>query len=271
MLPLIFAVFLAAAPPPNERVEFIVSELTNAGFSRSEAEAFFQDPRLKLYPRHEVQPRKIDWDKVVAQLVEPESVGRGEKFLQEYADVLNRAQQDFGVDKEVLAGILRLESNFGSYTGDYVVFNVFYTTMMNSEEESRWKWFAANLIALAVYCKNTGNDCFDVRGSYGGALGPAQFLPKSAELYGADGDGDGIVDLAKPIDAIYSAANFLVKHGWHQDNAAALGKYFGAGTGYPRAVLAYKEALKKLRTQDSPPPADPESPKTKPDLIIETN
>ncbi|MBI1956379.1 MAG: lytic murein transglycosylase, partial [Acidobacteria bacterium] len=171
MLAAILAIFLVSSPVPNERVAYVISELINAGFSRQQAEAFFQDSRLKMYPPREVQPRRIDWDKVTAQLVTAESVGRGEKFLRDYADVLNRAQQDFGVDKEVIAGILRLESNFGSYTGDYVVFNVFYTTMMSSEEESRWKWFAENLVALAVYCKTTGNDCFDVRGSYGGALG----------------------------------------------------------------------------------------------------
>ncbi|MBI1956037.1 MAG: lytic transglycosylase domain-containing protein, partial [Acidobacteria bacterium] len=136
------------------------------------------------------------------------------------------------------------------------------------EEESRWKWFAENLVALAVYCKTTGNDCFDVRGSYGGALGPAQFLPKSAELYGADGDGDGVVDLAKPLDAIYSAANFLVKHGWHQDSTVALAKYFGAGNGYPRAVLAYTEALKQ-QVSDSAP--DSAGQKTDSDLILTTN
>ena len=271
MLAAFLAIFLASSPAQNERVEYVISELTNAGFSRQQAEAFFQDSRLKMYPPREVQPRKIDWDKVIAQLTAQNSVERGTKFLLDYSEILHRAQQDFGVDKEVIAGILRLESNFGTYTGDYVVFNVFYTTMMNSEEESRWKWFAENLIALAVYCKNTGNDCFDVLGSYGGALGPAQFLPKSAELYGADGDGDGVVDLAKPLDAIYSAANFLVKHGWHQDNAVALSKYFGAGNGYPRAVLAYTEALKQRRAQDSPPPAGPESPKAGPELIIKTN
>ena len=271
MLAAFLAIFLASNPAPNERVEYVLSELVGNGFSRQEAEAFFNDSRLKMYPPIEVAPRKIDWDKLIAQLVAPESIGRGEKFLRDYSDILNRAQQDFGVDKEVLVGLLRLESNFGANTGNYVVFNVFYTSMMRSEEERRWKWFAENLIALAVYCKNTRNDCFRVQGSYGGALGPAQFLPKSAELYGADGDGDGVVDLAKPLDAIYSAANFLVKHGWHDDKAAALGKYYGSANGYPRAVLAYTEALKQHLQAVSASPPDGGGQDTDSDLIIQTN
>ena len=76
MLAAILAIFLVSSPVQNERVEYVISELINAGFSRQQAEAFFQDARLKMYPPREVQPRRIDWDKVVAQLVTAESVGR---------------------------------------------------------------------------------------------------------------------------------------------------------------------------------------------------
>ena len=271
MLATILAIFLVASPAPNERVEYVLSELVGNGFSRQEAEAFFNDSRLKMYPPVAVQPRKIDWDKLIAQLVAPDSVERGSQFLHDNLDILSRAEQKFGVEKEALVGLLRLESNFGTNTGNYVVFNVFYTSMMRSEEERRWKWFAENLIALAVYCKNTRNDCFRVQGSYGGALGPAQFLPKSAELYGADGDGDGIVDPSKPLDAIYSAASFLVQHGWNDDKLAALGKYYGSANGYPRAVLTYTEALKKHLQAGSASAPDGAEGKTDSDLIIKTN
>ncbi|MBI4459312.1 MAG: lytic murein transglycosylase [Acidobacteria bacterium] len=254
----------------NERVEYVISRLAAADFARPEAEAFFRDSRLAMYPAREIAPRVIDWDKVIAQLVARNSVERGVKFLQDHSEILDRAQQDFGVDKEVIVGVIRLESNFGSYSGNYVVFNVFYTSMMRSEEEKRWRWFAENLVALAVYCKTNGYDCFQVQGSYGGAIGPAQFLPKSAELFGADGDGDGIVDLSQPTDALYSAANFLVKHGWHEDKTVALGKYYGSANGYPRAVLAYAEALRK-RLGLAPPPPDPEKSSRDSRVILRTN
>lgn len=248
MLTAILAIFLAASPAQdqqNERVDYVLSELVGNGFSRQEAEAFFRDPRLKVYPPIEVAPRKIDWDKLIAQLVAPESLERGAQFLRGNWDILSQVEQKFGVEKEVLVGLLRLESNFGANTGNYVVFNVFYTSLLGSVQENRWKWAGDNLVALARYCKTTNNDCFQVRGSYGGAVGPAQFLPKSAELYGVDGDGDGVVDLANPRDAIFSAANFLIQHGWREDKIQALGKYYGSANGYPRAVLAYAEALKQ--------------------------
>ena len=246
------------ASAQNERVDYVVAELEKSGFPRAVAEGLFADERVKMYPPREVAPRTIDWDKIIASLVAPQSVQRGEKFHSQYQEILDKAQKDFGVDKTAIVGLLRLESDFGRNTGDYVVFNVFYTSMMRAEEEKRWKWFAENLIALAQYCKKGGYDCLDVRGSYGGALGPAQFLPKSAELFGADGDGNGVIDLTHPLDAIYSAANFLVEHGWHEDQMAALGKYYGSANGYPRAVMAYAEALRKSLGMTPPPPA-PES------------
>jgi soluble lytic murein transglycosylase-like protein len=39
-----------------------------------------------------------------------------------------------------------------------------------------------------------------------GAQGIAQFLPKTWEQFGIDGDGDGVADIWNPIDAIHSAA-----------------------------------------------------------------
>jgi soluble lytic murein transglycosylase-like protein len=39
-----------------------------------------------------------------------------------------------------------------------------------------------------------------------GALGIAQFMPKTWEQYGIDGDGDGKADVWNPADAIHSAA-----------------------------------------------------------------
>jgi len=47
-----------------------------------------------------------------------------------------------------------------------------------------------------------------------GAVGWPQFLPSSLIDYGADGNGDGLIDLYNPDDAIFSTANYLRGHGW---------------------------------------------------------
>jgi len=255
----LIAVFLLLGPATSERVEYVIGQLLQNGFSRQEAEALFQDKRLDVYPPRVVQPRQIDWDQIIASLVSPASVKQGAEFLARYQESLAYAESKFGVDKDMLTAVLRLESNFGKNTGNYVAFNVFYTLLTQHEEEKRWRWAGDNLAALAAYCKSNGSDCFQIRGSYAGALGAAQFLPYSLSLYGADGNGDNVVDPFRMEDAISSAANFLVQHGWQEDPTGALAKYYGSSEGYPRAVLTYAEALKAAGATSPPTLSSAES------------
>jgi membrane-bound lytic murein transglycosylase B len=245
MLLTTLALFLALSPAVSERVAYVVEQLIQNGFSQREAQSLFRDHRLKTYPPQKVAPHKIDWDSFIARLLSPSSVKKGQDFLARNHSILSDAEQRFGVEKEALLGILRVESNFGKNTGSYVTFNIFYTSLVRSTEESRWKRAAENLVSLAAYCKRSHKDCFRVKGSYGGALGPAQFLPHTLELLGYDGNGDGIVDPFQKEDAIFSAANFLAQNGWREDKTAALGKYYGSPEGYPRAVLAYASSLRQ--------------------------
>lgn len=39
-------------------------------------------------------------------------------------------------------------------------------------------------------------------------------MPSNIAVYGADGDGDGKVDLFSVPDAVASLSNYLAKHGW---------------------------------------------------------
>lgn len=67
--------------------------------------------------------------------------------------------------------------------------------------------------------------------SYAGAQGPMQFLPATFKSFAIDGDGDGTKDINSVPDAIYTAANYLVKSG--AKNGAA---------GVRKAILAYNHA-----------------------------
>ena len=245
MFPATLALFLALSPSVSKRVAYVIDQLTQNGFTRREARALFHNRRLRAYPPIAVAPHKIDWDAFIATLVAPESVQRGVVFLAQNRSVLSDAEQRFGVPKEALAALLRVESNFGQNIGGYVTFNVFYTSLIRSPEEFRWKRAAENLVSLAAYCKRFHRSCFEIKGSYGGALGPAQFLPHTLEILGADGNGDGIVNPFQIEDAIFSAGNFLSQNGWSESQTEALGKYYGVNEGYPRAVLAYADALQR--------------------------
>jgi membrane-bound lytic murein transglycosylase B len=52
-------------------------------------------------------------------------------------------------------------------------------------------------------------------GSYAGAMGPPQFMPRSIRKFAVDGDSDGRRDLwADWEDILNSIANYFIAHGW---------------------------------------------------------
>jgi soluble lytic murein transglycosylase-like protein len=66
--------------------------------------------------------------------------------------------------------------------------------------------------------------------SSAGAIGPMQFMPRTFDAFGVDGDHDGRRDPWDPADAIYTAAHFLCSYG------------AGSPSGVPRALLHYNNA-----------------------------
>jgi len=56
-----------------------------------------------------------------------------------------------------------------------------------------------------------------------GARGPMQFMPSTFIAYAVDGDGDGISNIDDATDAIYTAANYMAKHGSIDNGLRAYG------------------------------------------------
>lgn len=60
------------------------------------------------------------------------------------------------------------------------------------------------------------------KGSWAGAMGQSQFMPTSFLKYGADGDGDGKIDIWQNTDDVFaSIANYLATEGWNAKKAGA--------------------------------------------------
>jgi cell wall-associated NlpC family hydrolase len=71
-----------------------------------------------------------------------------------------------------------------------------------------------------------------------GAGGPMQFLASTWATYGLDADNDGQADRWDPVDAIFSAANYLKASGAPGNDEAALYAYNHSET-YVQQVLAW--------------------------------
>ncbi len=229
---------------PLTRLGYVQQQLLLAGFSSAQIESILFDPRVRLYPVKQVAYKQPDWDLIKQKLYAPAFVQKGKDYLVAHQAVLDSAERDFGVPKEALVGVIAIETEFGVSSGTTITFNALYSRM-EQWSESKWKAQANQLIALSTYCLKSEIDCLAIKGSYAGALGIVQFMPDSLLNYGIDGNKDGVVDLYNPIDAIPSEANFLARHGWEEDNAAALARYYGSSIGYPEIVLMYASLLKQ--------------------------
>lgn len=73
-----------------------------------------------------------------------------------------------------------------------------------------------------------------------GAGGPMHILASTWEIYGLDADGDGSADRWDPVDAVFSAANYLRASGAPNDVPAALYAY-NHSQAYVAQVLAWAD------------------------------
>jgi cell wall-associated NlpC family hydrolase len=87
-----------------------------------------------------------------------------------------------------------------------------------------------------------------------GAGGPMQFLASTWQTYGLDADGRGVADRWDPVDAIFSAANYLRASGAPQNIPAAVYAY-NHSQAYVQEVLAWAAAYAQAATTDTSPAA----------------
>ena len=139
----------------------------------------------------------------------------GKKFLHEHKEVLQRAEDRFGVPKEIIAAIIGVESYYGKNSGKYAVFDSL--TTLGFDYPPRSAFFKSELEQLLLLTREEQVDIESVRGSYAGAMGMPQFISSSYRHYAVDFDNDGKRDLWSNIDdVIGSVANYFSKHGWQR-------------------------------------------------------
>ena len=144
------------------------------------------------------------------------TIQRGANFKNQYQDALNRAEQQFGVPKTVILGILGVETGYGANKGSFVTRDALATLAFGYPR--RADYFSDELAALIAWTYKEGYPTNSIVGSYAGAIGYPQFMPSNIQKLGVDYDGNGHIDLRNSAtDAIGSIANYLAQHGWQRD------------------------------------------------------
>ncbi|MCU4518683.1 lytic murein transglycosylase B [Acinetobacter schindleri] len=175
------------------------------------------------------------WYSYKTNFLTESTIQRGVRFKQQYADTLNRAEQQFGVPQAIILGILGVETGFGSNKGSFITRDALATLGFNGDRRN--EYFQDELSALIAWSYKDGVPTNSVVGSYAGAIGYPQFMPSNIPKFGVDYDGNGHIDLRNSaVDAIGSIANYLAQHGWQRNQPIAFpARYAGSN---PDAIIA---------------------------------
>ncbi len=164
---------------------------------------------------------KRHWQTYRNRFVEPIRTRKGTAFWNIHRADLAAAERQYGVPAAIIAGIIGVETVYGEQMGSFSVLDALYTLGFSHPDPSRpekSQMFRNQLAALIELTHKGKFDGYTATGSFAGASGLGQFMPISILHYAVDADGDGKIDLRNSTkDAIYSVANFLVKHGWQSN------------------------------------------------------
>ena len=205
------------------------------------------------------QPKIIELISKPAEAVKPwyayrdhfltqERIDAGVAFWSEHRDEVAKVAKDSGVAPHVIIGILGAETYFGRITGKYRVVDALATLAF--DYPPRASYFRAELEQFLLLARDEGIDARTVLGSYAGAMGNGQFMPRSYRAWAVDGDGDGKRDLwGSWPDVLASVAHYLSDHGWRAGEPVVVpaSLWFPKADGLVAGKLAPDSTVKSLR------------------------
>ena len=173
-------------------------------------------------------------------------ISRGRQMKRSNAALFASIEKRYGVPAGPLIAIWGMETGFGSYMGNQHTLSAVSTLAYDCR---RSEYFTDQLYA-ALQLVSEGYLSPQARGAAHGEIGQTQFLPRNVVRFGADGDGDGRVDMVgSRSDALASTANFLKGHGWRAGAGYQPGEpNFVAIQGW-NAATVYQEAIAYIGQQ----------------------
>ncbi len=202
-------------PSFEQYVQMLKQEARTQGISESTVESAFTDvaykPRAVKADKNQPE-KKLTLDEYIPRAVPDWKVKQARKLYKKHYADLQRIGEEYGVQPRFIVALWGVESNFGTYTGNYKVMDALTTMAYDGRREAFFK--AEAMHALRIL--DEGHISIeDFKGSWAGAMGQPQFMPSSFMAYAADGNGDGKKDIWNTkADVFASAANYLSQSGW---------------------------------------------------------
>ncbi|MBB5044311.1 lytic murein transglycosylase [Shinella fusca] len=223
--------------------EAFKGEAAARGISRSTLDKAFSNigyARATIRADRGQKSFKLSLDQFMQKRGGPTIIRRGKSLKQQNAALFARIESRYGVPAGPLLAIWGMETGFGGFLGKEHTLSAVATLAYDCR---RSDYFTDQFYA-ALQLVQKGILSPTARGAAHGEIGQTQFLPVNVLKYGADGDGNGHIDLVgSKADALASTANFLRGHGWSagagyqpgEPNFAAL-QGWNAASVYQRAI-----------------------------------
>ena len=170
-------------------------------------------PDVIKYDRY--QPEFYEDTKTyISKRTSKKKVSKGIDFYKDNLKLINTIETKYKIEKELLLALMGIETNFGTYVGKMDILSSLATL---SYDKRRSDFFSNELLILLSLIEKDQIDYKTLYGSWAGAFGFFQFMPSTMKNYAIDYDNNNYIDLKNNNDAYASAANYLSKIGWKDD------------------------------------------------------
>lgn len=206
-------------------VQAYIKELTKQyGFAEDNLQALFkkikkQQAILDLIAKPAEKSKS--WKEYQPIFLTQQRINEGISFWIKNADVLARAEHDYGVPAQIIVAIIGVETFYSRNMGNWPVLDAL--TTLSFDYPPRSDFFKQQLTQYLLMVRDEQLNPLALKGSYAGAMGMCQFMPSSFRAYAVDYDNDGVIDIwTNPTDAIGSVANYFKEHGWKRGQVTVL-------------------------------------------------
>jgi membrane-bound lytic murein transglycosylase B len=189
----------------------------NAGISKSLVDQIMSEavflPKVIEYDRFQPEFYE-DTFTYIKKRSSKNKIKQGLKLYKSEKNTIEKIEKEFDVEKELLLALMGIETNFGKYLGKMDIISSLSTL---SFDKRRSDFFTKELlILLNLVDKNIINRNI-LYGSWAGAFGNFQFMPRTIKNYAIDYNKNKTIELKKTEDSFASAANYLKTIGWKKN------------------------------------------------------
>jgi membrane-bound lytic murein transglycosylase B len=178
-------------------------------------------PDTTVYAQNSAQPEFTEdlWQYINRRCSDFRVV-TGKTRAKEYAKLLAKIENDYGVDRYLMLGLWGMESSFGDVVANprYMKPIIPALAALAWGEPRRRKYWEQELLNALVIIQRGWAQPSEMIGSWAGAMGHTQWMPEVWLNMGIDYNKDGKVTPFQPDDALAGTAAYIAKRGKYRHN-----------------------------------------------------